>query len=122
MMRRIVGPQATAAMVLFGQVLDGAESERIGLCWRCVDDDALLDESVALAAAPPADLPISWPASSRRSPTMAAVDDHDEAVELELDPQVWSLDQPAFAERLAALQQKISAPAAGTPRRDPGRG
>ena len=26
----------------------------------------------------------------------------------ELTPQVWSVEQPWFAERLAALQQKIS--------------
>ena len=30
------------------------------------------------------------------------------AVDLELDPQVWSLNQPAFAERLAALQRRIT--------------
>ncbi len=40
MFRRIAGPQAVAATVLFGEVLDGAEAERIGLVWRCVDDDA----------------------------------------------------------------------------------
>ena len=31
MLRRIVGPQAAAAAVLFGEVLDGAEAERLGL-------------------------------------------------------------------------------------------
>ena len=30
------------------------------------------------------------------------------AVERELDPQVWSINQPAFQERLAALRQRIS--------------
>ncbi len=50
MLRRIVGPQAAAAMVLFGEVLDGEAAEKVGLAWRCVDDDALLDETVALAA------------------------------------------------------------------------
>jgi enoyl-CoA hydratase len=122
MMRRIVGPQATAAMVLFGQVVDGAESERIGLAWRCVDDDVLVDESVALAARAASGPPELVARIKASIVTMASVDDHDDAVEVELDPQVWSLDQPAFAERLAALQQKISAPAAGTPRRGPGRG
>ena len=43
MLRRIVGPQAAAATVLFGEVLDGAEAERLGLACHCVDDDALLD-------------------------------------------------------------------------------
>ena len=39
---------------------------------------------------------------------MASIDDHDEAVERELVDQLWSMDQPAFAERLAALQRRIS--------------
>ena len=34
--------------------------------------------------------------------------DHAAAVERELDPQVWSINQPAFQERLAALRQRIS--------------
>jgi len=108
--------------VLFGQVIDGAESERVGLSWRCVDDDLLLDESVALAARAASGPPELVARIKATIATMASVDEHDGAVEIELDPQVWSLDQPAFAERLAALQQKISAPGAGTPRPDPGRG
>ncbi len=42
MSQRIVGPQTTAATVLFGEIVDGAEAERVGLVWRCVDDDALI--------------------------------------------------------------------------------
>jgi enoyl-CoA hydratase len=39
---------------------------------------------------------------------MAGISDHLDAVERELDPQVWSINQPAFAERLAALQARIT--------------
>jgi enoyl-CoA hydratase len=108
MMRRIVGPQTTAATVLFGEVLDGAEAERTGLAWRCVDDDDLLPTAqrlAARAAAAPREL------VERVKTTigdMGAIDSHPEAVERELGDQVWSVTQPAFAERLAALQQKIS--------------
>ena len=42
MLRRVVGPQAAAAAVLFGEVLDGPAAERVGLAYRCVDDDDLL--------------------------------------------------------------------------------
>ena len=41
MLRRIAGPQTAMAAVVFGQVLDGAEAERVGLAYRCVDDDEL---------------------------------------------------------------------------------
>ena len=47
-------------------------------------------------------------ASRRPSPTWPTIDDHDAAVDRELEPQVWSLEQPAFRERVAALQAKIS--------------
>jgi enoyl-CoA hydratase len=36
------------------------------------------------------------------------IDSHSEAMELELGKQVHSMDQPAFAERLAQLQSRIS--------------
>ena len=36
MLRRIAGPQATMAAVIFGEVMDGAEAERVGLAHRCV--------------------------------------------------------------------------------------
>ena len=39
---------------------------------------------------------------------MATITTHEEAVDRELEPQVWSLDQPAFRERVAALQAKIT--------------
>jgi enoyl-CoA hydratase len=105
MLQRIAGPQAAAAAVLFGEVLDG---ERCGLAWRCVDDDALLAEATTVAgraAAVPREL-------ARRAKatliTMPGVTTHGEAVDVELDAQLWSLGQPEFAERLKALQQKIS--------------
>jgi len=39
---------------------------------------------------------------------MADITTHPEAVDRELTPQVWSTRQPWFAERIAALQKKIS--------------
>jgi enoyl-CoA hydratase len=110
LMRRIIGPQATAATVLFGQRLDGPEAERVGLAWRCVPDDELLDQAVTMAAraaSAPRELATRIKATIA---DMADIDTHTEAVERELDPQVWSINQPAFAERLAAMQKKISTP------------
>ena len=42
---------------------------------------------------------------------MAPIATHDEAVDRELAPQVWSTQQPWFQERLAALKAKISSKA-----------
>lgn len=108
MYRRIAGPQALVASVLLGEIMDGREAERVGLVHKCVADDELLDTAIAMgrkAAEAPRELVIKTKATIQ---AMATIDEHAEAVERELEPQVWSLNQPAFRERLAALQKKIS--------------
>lgn len=108
MFRRIAGPQAVAATVVFGEVLDGPEAERVGLVWRCVGEDELLptaQEMAVRAAAAPNDLVAKI---LDTIDDMADVHDHEAAVDRELEPQVWSLEQPAFKERVAALQARIS--------------
>ncbi len=108
MYRRIAGPQVTMAAVLFGEVMDGAEAERVGLAYRCVDDDALLataHEMAARAASAPRELSI---VTKKTIKDMADVATHEAAVVRELEPQVWSTTKPWFKERIAALQAKIS--------------
>lgn len=107
MLQRIVGPQAAMATLLFGEVLDGQEAERVGLVWRCVGDDELLATALAMGrrcAEGPRELARRMKATLQRQ---AEVPTHEEAVEVELDVQLWSLDQDDFAERLAALQRRI---------------
>ena len=107
MLQRAIGPAAARAMVLFGEVLSGPEAERAGLVWRCVDDAELLTtarELAGRAAQAPREL------TRRTKGTLddvLAIDDHEAAVARELETQLWSMDQPEFAERLAALQAKI---------------
>lgn len=108
MARRIAGPQTTAASVLFGEIYDGAEAERLGLAHRCVDDDQLLpaaQEMAARAAAGPPELVRRMKATIAE---VADIDDHMEALERELTDQVWSVEQPAFRELLAKIQARIS--------------
>jgi enoyl-CoA hydratase len=108
MLRHIAGPQAAAALVLFGDVVDGAEAARIGLVHRCVEDGDLLDAAHAFAArgaSAPRELLVT---TKQTLSDMASVGAHDAAVDRELDPQLWSTRQPWFRERLAALQARIS--------------
>jgi enoyl-CoA hydratase len=108
MLRRITGPQNTFATVMFGEVLDGAEAERIGLVWKCVDDDQLLIEAQKMAARA-ASVPRPLLESVKKTiQDMADVVTHPEAVERELVPQLWSTKQPWFAEKIAAMQAKIT--------------
>ena len=106
-MQRLVGRQATAAMVIFGEALSGEEAARLGLAWRCVDDDALLDTAVALARRA-ADRPRELIARAKSVlDESAAIDEAMEAFELEFAHQDWSMQQPAFLERLAQLRAKL---------------
>jgi len=109
MLRRIAGVQATMAAGVFGDVLDGREAERVGLVWRCHPDGELLEAAQAMAAtaaSAPRELARRVKATIA---DMATIDDHAAAVERELADQLWSMDQPAFAERLAAIQARITA-------------
>ena len=108
MLQRRVGPQTAAAMVLFGRILDGPSAAGAGLAWDCVPDDELLPtcrEMAAVAAAAPRAV------VERIRSTLVDVRDvatHAEAVERELEPQLWTITQPAFQEKLAAIQRRIS--------------
>jgi enoyl-CoA hydratase len=108
MLQRIVGPQATAAMVLFGEILDGAGAERTGLAWACVPDDDLLATCLHLAgraAAAPRDLVRE---TKQTLADVSGLDLHDDAVERELRTQLWSMDQPEFAELLAKMKRRVT--------------
>ena len=108
MLRRIAGVQTTMAAGLFSEVLDAAEAERVGLVWRTVADDDLMAaaaEMAGQAASAPRELAMRVKATIG---DMADVRTHPEAVDRELGDQIWSLDQPEFAERLAAIQKRIS--------------
>lgn len=108
MQLRTVGLQATMAAVVFGQVLDGAEAARVGLVYRCVPEGELADQAQAFAsgaASAPRELAIVTKQTIR---DMAGVGSHDAAVDRELEPQLWSVQKPWFAERIAALKARIS--------------
>lgn len=108
MLRHIVGDHSAAAMILFGQVLDGPEAARVGLAWRCVGDDELLALAGEMAARAAAFRALAV----RTKATLAALHgltSLDQAVAVEVEAQLWSIAQPDFAERLAALQAQIAA-------------
>jgi len=105
---RTVGIQRAMATVVFGQVLDGSEAERVGIVYRCVADDQLIEQAQGFArgaASSPRELAIVTKQTIR---DMAAIDTHDAAVERELEPQLWSVQKPWFEERVAALKARIS--------------
>jgi enoyl-CoA hydratase len=96
MLERAVGPQAAAAMVLFGVPVDGARAAEIGLAWSCHPDDELLDAARTLAArAARAPIPLLARVKStlRRAPWQP---DFEAAIATEVAEQAWSLGQGWF--------------------------
>ena len=106
-LRERVGPQAAAAMVLFGESIDGEDAARLGLAWRCVPEADLLDTALGLAvraAGRPRDLVVT---TKRTLDASAAVTTSGEAVALELEPQRASMSGAAFHDRRAHLRAKL---------------
>jgi len=103
---RAVGPQAAAAMNLFGERVDGERAVGIGLAWECVPDADLLDRTTQLAARAaeaPRELAMRVKASLRHAVWQPTFDD---ALRFELEHQVWSFHQPEFSERMRTPKSK----------------
>lgn len=106
MVQRAVGAQAAAALTLFGEVVDAAEAQRLGLVLRAVDDvRAAALEMGARAAANPRDLAVTTKRTMRLTSGLTA---HADAVEVEVRAQAASVRSAEFRSRLAALQARIA--------------
>ncbi len=107
-LRNICNRQTAMAMVVFGERLDGQRAAQIGLAWKCVEDEALLAEAQRLASRT-ARAPRTLTMAMKQTITdMAAVTNSQEAVARELEPQVWSINQPIFNEKIQSLKQAIT--------------
>lgn len=93
MLDRLAGPQTTAAMVLFGERVDGIRAVDLGLSWGCVEPERLLETAIAMgaqAASVPRPLMDRVKATLREAPWQP---DFDHAISTELDRQAWSFAQ-----------------------------
>jgi enoyl-CoA hydratase len=107
MLRERIGMQGAAALVLFGEVLDGHDAVRRGVAWSCVEDSDL--ESVAMhmaatAAGRPRGLVRRTKSTLRASDASLAAQD---AMALEATAQKWSMDQPEFRERVLSIRDSV---------------
>jgi enoyl-CoA hydratase len=108
MLQRLAGPQTAAAAVLFGEVLDGEAAARCGLVWRATEDADLLADAGAMARRAAGAPPALVRRIKQTLGTVGRLGTREAAVEVELEAQLWSMDQPDFTERVAAMQQRIS--------------
>ncbi|GIU85135.1 MAG: hypothetical protein KatS3mg008_1910 [Acidimicrobiales bacterium] len=106
LLRRAVSEQAVAAMTMCGDVIDGVEAARVGLVWRCVRDADLMREARRLAesaAATSEELLRRTKDTLRATERMSRLED---AVEMEVDRQLWSAHRPEFAEKIRDLLRR----------------
>ena len=106
-LRRITDLQTTMALVVFGEVVDGARAAEVGLAWACVPDDELLAAARTIAgraAAGPPELVRRMKATVQATD---AVTTSEQAVDLEVGPQLWSFGQPAFTGLLDRLRSRM---------------
>jgi len=96
MLERAVGPQAAAAMVLFGAVIGAERAVEVGLAWSAHPDEELVDAAAGFAAGA-ARAPV--PLLARTKATLRQVAwqaDFEAAVAAEVTAQAWSLGQGWF--------------------------
>jgi enoyl-CoA hydratase len=109
MLQRAVGPQVARAALLFGMRFDAESAVRHGLALSVADlPVAAALELAAGPAAAPREVVLATKATMRATASPGSVDNeqHQLAMHTELGPQVYSIQSPDFAERLAAARRR----------------
>jgi enoyl-CoA hydratase len=100
MLHRLVGPQVAAAMVLFGERLDGAAAVEAGLAYRCVPDDQLFAAVAALTSRLGGVEPELVRRTKQTLRLAGGGSDHAAVLAHETAEQMWSLSLPSTASRI----------------------
>ena len=104
-----IGYQGAAALVLCGDELTGAEAAAHGLAWRCVPDTELPEAATRLARRVAGRSPGLVRRTKQTLRTSEGLCDSAQAMALELEAQQWSVEQPDFRQRVAAIRDGIAA-------------
>ena len=107
-LRSIVGRQTTMAMVLFGEVIQAEQAKELGIAWKVVDDASLVDEAVSLAAVAAGQGKELNARTKASILTLDTISESEAAVDHELWPQLWSMEQGDFRALVSRLQENIS--------------
>jgi 2-(1,2-epoxy-1,2-dihydrophenyl)acetyl-CoA isomerase len=105
---RLVGRARAIGLAMSGDKLPAEEAERMGLIWRCVDDAALQDQTMALAQKLAA-MPVKALAATRRVIDDAMKVDYADALSLEARVQNEMGALPDFREGVGAFLEKRAA-------------
>jgi len=102
---RLVGRAKAIGLAMSGDKLGAEDAERMGLIWRCIDDAALADQTMALAARLAA-MPVKALAATRHTIDESMKIDYAAALSLEARVQQQLSQQSDFREGVAAFLEK----------------
>jgi enoyl-CoA hydratase len=106
---RRIGQQGAAALVLCGDVLSGAEAAACGLAWRCVPDADLPELAMRFARRVAQRSPELVSRTKQTLRMSAGFVDVAQAINIELEAQQWSVEQPYFQQRVREVRDRIAA-------------
>jgi len=104
MLTERVGPQAAAALTLFGETVDGKEAKRIGLVHDCVSAENLAEKAHSMAAKA-ASFPLASTIRVKETLGLSRRADFHTVLEAETTAQIWTTTLPETAERLRAARK-----------------
>ncbi|HEX6018013.1 MAG TPA: enoyl-CoA hydratase-related protein [Burkholderiaceae bacterium] len=102
---RLVGRAKAIGLAMTGDKLGAEDAERMGLIWRCIDDAALAEQTMALASKLAA-MPVKALAATRRTIDQSMMIDYAAALSLEARAQSELSAQADFREGVAAFLEK----------------
>src|SRR5437763_7482870 len=88
---RLIGREAAAAMALFGEEINGERARELGLAWDSVDDAAVEDRALELAARVAADPALARVAVGNFRKETATPVSWEIATQFERPAQMWSM-------------------------------
>jgi enoyl-CoA hydratase len=106
MLERAVGWQQAARLLLLGEAIGVEEAIASGLALRSIAN-ADIDAELAVLFAKVVRTPRELLLRTKHSMRLAVTQDHRTAFQHETEQQMWSLQQPSFAELVAKLQDKL---------------
>ena len=99
---KLIGPQKTKDLILFGEKFDGRAAFELGIAWKTVPEDQLFAEAVATAKRI-LELPQAQVRDLKRVVNRACHLDVEAAMALETEATVRGFLDPATAERISGF-------------------